>query len=109
MGEMVQSNNCKQLSMSPTITITYELKPPTSIDAEGLATAKTGNLNVKSTPADGHKVYYTALREAIEEARNQVGDELTVWRDRVGKAELTKEPQKADDDEEGEEEERPEV
>ena len=108
MGEMVQSNNCKQLSMSRTITITYELKPPTSIDADGLATAKTGNFDVKTKPADGHKVYYTALREAIEEARNQVGDELTAWRDRVGKAELTKEPKKADDDEEGEEEERPE-
>ena len=93
--------------MSPTITITYEVRPPTSIDAEGLATAKTGNFNVKNAPADGHKVYYTALREAIEEARNQVGDELTVWRDRVGKAELTKEPKKADDDED-EEEERPE-
>ena len=104
----MQSNNCKQFSMSPTITITYELKPPTSIDAEGLSTAKTGNFNVKSAPADDYKVYYTALREAIEEARNQVGDELTVWRDRVGKAELTKEPKKADDDE-GEEEEQPEV
>ena len=106
---MVQSNNRKQFSMSPTITITYELNTLTSIDAEGLAAAKTGNFNVKSTPTDGHKVYYTALREAIEEARNQVGDDLTAWRDRVGKAELTKEPKKADDDEEGEEEEQPEV
>ena len=45
------------------------------------------------------------MRNALEEARNQIGDELTAWRDCVGKKELNKEPRKGNGDEEGEGEE----
>ena len=45
---------------------------------------------------------YDALRN---EARSQVGDELTVWKDCVGKKELNKKLRKGNGDEEGEEEE----
>lgn len=52
----------------------------------------------------GTTAYYAAMRSSLNKARNEVGDELTAWRDRVGKAELTKEPKKGGGDEDEEEE-----
>ena len=45
------------------------------------------------------------MRSALNKARNDVGDELTAWRDRVGKEELNKELKKSGGDEDEEEEE----
>ncbi len=87
--------------MSTPITISYDLNPPESVETE-LVEAKQASFTVRKAPADGHKVYYAALRDAIQLARNQVGDELTAWRDVVGKAEVNMEARVADD--EGEEE-----
>ncbi|KAG6843999.1 hypothetical protein H0H87_010890 [Tephrocybe sp. NHM501043] len=75
-----------------TITISYELNPPvqTVKDAQGLNTS--------------NKIAH----EAIAGAKDQLGNELTAWRDAVGKAELSKETTKtlkydADEEEEAEE------
>ncbi|KAF8971872.1 hypothetical protein BDZ97DRAFT_1785578 [Flammula alnicola] len=94
--------------MAPaTIKITYDLKPPASINAGDQATAKTHIFEVKPS-CDGNTAFYTALRRSLDTARNQVGDELTTWRDLVGKAELSKELKKVADNEEEEEEEEEE-
>jgi len=53
---------------------------------------------------DAKKSYYDGLRYALEEARRQVGDELTVWKNCVGEKELSKELKKVTGDDEGEEE-----
>lgn len=89
--------------MSRLITISYELNPPAGIDAGSLSASKTHNFHVKNN--SGLKRYYGGLREAIAEARKQTGDELTAWRDAVGKAELSKETKQTLKYEEGEEDE----
>ncbi|KAG6919069.1 hypothetical protein DXG01_009322 [Tephrocybe rancida] len=94
-----------------TITISYELHPPaqTVNDAQGLSTSKTLVHKVELSPESaGLEAYYGALRAAIATAKDQLGNELTAWRDAVGKAELSKETPKTlkyDADEEEEEEE----
>ncbi|TFK21533.1 hypothetical protein FA15DRAFT_672468 [Coprinopsis marcescibilis] len=97
------------------ITINYQLNPPSDTDKSGLETSRThtfaipGAESVNESNPSEWKAYYAALQTAIADARNTVGDELTAWRDRVGKSELGKEPKgkDADDDvdEEGDEEE----
>ena len=86
--------------MSKGITITYELSPPADTPAPSLDKARTLDFAVPEKTE--LKAYYAGLREAIEKARNAVGEELTVWRDAVGNRELTKEPKvvKKDDEEE---------
>ncbi|GLB43687.1 hypothetical protein LshimejAT787_1401990 [Lyophyllum shimeji] len=95
---------------APSITISYELNPPAQRekDVGTLSTAKTQSFAVKASPADGLEKYYAALHEAIAGAKEQLGNELTAWRDAVGKAELSKETSKTlkyDAEGEGEEEE----
>ncbi|KAJ7293456.1 hypothetical protein C8J57DRAFT_27138 [Mycena rebaudengoi] len=87
------------------ISVEYALNPPaSSAQASELPTSKK---HAFALPAGSGSGYYTTLRAAIEQARNEVGQELTAWRDAVGKAELSKEAKKTrtDDDEEEEEEE----
>ncbi|KAF5312528.1 hypothetical protein D9619_002471 [Psilocybe cf. subviscida] len=92
---------------SPAIKITYTLKPPTSVQGGNLATQKSHEHPIK--PADeGKTAFYTALRKSIDAARTEIGDELTAWRDVIGKAELVKEPKKVPEGEEEEEEEEDE-
>ncbi|KAG5644111.1 hypothetical protein DXG03_009130 [Asterophora parasitica] len=93
-----------------TITISYELNPPAQIveDAASLSTSKAQTFPVNANPAEGQEKYYGALQKAIAVAKDQLGQELTAWRDAVGKAELSKETQKTlkyDAEEEEEEEE----
>ncbi|KAJ7169760.1 hypothetical protein C8R46DRAFT_210245 [Mycena filopes] len=89
--------------MSRTITIEYTLKPP-QCSGEGyeLHTSKKHTFEIRAD--GGQSKLYQSLREGIAQARNEVGQELTAWRDAVGKAELTKETKKPinDDDEEEE-------
>ena len=77
-------------TMTSAITITYELNPPAGVDTKGKDTSSTLTFPVSggTTPRE----FYGGLRAALEQARTQVGDELTEWRDLVGKAELGKEP-----------------
>jgi hypothetical protein len=92
------------------IKIQYSLNLPEGVNAGDKPTSKTHQFKFDTTPSsndsqDAKKSYYDALRDALEEARNQVGDELTEWRDCVGKKELNKELRKGNGDEEEEEEE----
>ncbi|TEB32419.1 hypothetical protein FA13DRAFT_1628318 [Coprinellus micaceus] len=93
------------MSTTSAITISYEVKPPSSIDTAALETSKMYAIAVNTPVAEGQKAYYTSLRDSIAHAKDLVGEDLTVWRDRVGKAELIKEPRSKADDEEDEEEE----
>jgi septal ring factor EnvC (AmiA/AmiB activator) len=75
------------------IAISYQLHPPAVAQAGHLPASKTQTFPVNSSSDDRTK-YYGALHNAIEEAKDQLGNELTAWRDAVGKAELSKETTK---------------
>ncbi|KIP02495.1 hypothetical protein PHLGIDRAFT_112006 [Phlebiopsis gigantea 11061_1 CR5-6] len=95
--------------MSKNITITYELSPPADTPAPSLDKSRTLDFAVPEKTE--LKAYYSGVREAIEKARNAVGEELTVWRDAVGSRELTREPKvvkKDDDEDDGEEDDEEE-
>jgi streptomycin 6-kinase len=97
------------MASTDSITITYSLNPPPS------STGSYGDLKPQKTiehtvaPVDGgnQKEYYAVMRKALANAKFEVGDDLTKWRDAVGKAELQKETQKSlkeDEEEESDEE-----
>jgi hypothetical protein len=88
-----------------TITITYDLKPPAGVERNGLNPSAVHEFKIPVSPKDGQKDYYTALEAAIIKAKDQVGIELTAWRDVVGKTELTKEPKNSNSEEGDDEEE----
>ncbi|KAL0060003.1 hypothetical protein AAF712_013239 [Marasmius tenuissimus] len=96
--------------MTSTISISYDLHPPSGIDktASGLSKSRKIEVPVNTDGNQDVKSYYTALHNAIEEARTKVGEDLTEWRDAVGKDEASKEPKKAGKDEVEEEEEEEE-
>ena len=90
------------------IKIQYSLNLPQGVNPGGdKQTSSTRSHQFKiDTPAssirEDRNGYYNALRNALEKARGQVGDELTVWREcEVGEKELMK----GNGDEEEEEEE----
>jgi hypothetical protein len=94
------------VEMSSSVKITYTLNPPTTVESTGeLPKQKSHEFTVTPSSNGGTAGYYTAMRSSLNKARNEVGDELTAWRDRVGKAELNKEQKKGGGDEEEEEEE----
>ncbi|KAG6876131.1 hypothetical protein C0992_000780 [Termitomyces sp. T32_za158] len=107
---MFISLSLNRLSMA-TIKISYELDPPTQIvkEAQGLSVSKSLTHALEANASEvGLDAYYGALRVAIAKARDQLGNELTAWRDAVGKAESSKETPKtlkydAEDAEEEEE------
>ncbi|KAH8094659.1 hypothetical protein BXZ70DRAFT_352168 [Cristinia sonorae] len=103
------------MTQTRSIKISYDLQPPEEASVgTNLSTFKSYAFPVPATNTSDLKEYYTALRESLAAAKNQVGDDLTEWRDAVGKLELSKEskpPKKGvelDDDEEEEEEEEEE-
>lgn len=66
--------------------------------------------STSSGPRSGYAAYYSHMRVALASAKAEVGDDLTRWRDAVGKAEMNKEKDSGAaktslDDEDGEEEE----
>jgi len=88
---------------SKSIKVTYDLNPPLSIPIPAdLQKSNTHSYPVKiSASLDKMKAgnsFYRGLRKSLDAARNEVGEELTTWRDLVGKVELNKEPKKADED-----------
>ncbi|KAJ3743469.1 hypothetical protein DFH05DRAFT_1399523 [Lentinula detonsa] len=86
------------------ITITYAVYPPTeTVLPDELPTSRTIEVAVNALKDSGSS-YYGGLHEALAEARNQIGIDLTIWRDAVGKLELSKESKKGKMDEEEEEE-----
>jgi len=92
--------------MARAITVEYTLNPPAASSGQNydLPVSKKHSFELgESQNAAGH---YKLLRESIARARDEVGEELTAWRDAVGKAELSKETKKAtknDEDEDDEE------
>ncbi len=81
------------------VDYTLSVTPPPNIDNSEPSASKTHEFPVdgdKSLP----KKYYDELRAALAKARNIVGDELTRWKELVGKDEEWKQNGK-----EGEEEE----
>ena len=82
------------------VEYTLSVSPPPNIDTSELSASKTHH----EFPVDGDKSspkkYYDELRAALSKARNTVGDELTKWKELVGKDEEWKQ-----DGKEGEEEE----
>jgi len=96
--------------MSSSVKITYTLNPPTTIKSSSeLPKQKSHEFTVLPSSNSGTTAYYTALRRSLNKARNEVGDELTAWKDQVGKAELNKEPTKGGNDDDGDEEEEEEA
>ncbi|KAG7092839.1 hypothetical protein E1B28_009153 [Marasmius oreades] len=95
---------------SRTIAISYDLHPPSGSESNmpGLTPSRSIQVPVKADDDRDIKSYYTTLHHAVEEARNQIGIDLTKWRDAVGKDEALKEPKKnvneGDDEDEAEEE-----
>ncbi|TBU37485.1 hypothetical protein BD309DRAFT_973980 [Dichomitus squalens] len=95
----------------PTLSITYDLNPPSDTTAPAGLTPKTTLQYPVSENADSQKAYYEGLRAAVLQAKSSLGEQLTAWRDVVGKREDQKEatiPKKnEDEDEEQEEPEEP--
>ena len=85
------------------IKVGYSLNLPEGVNVGDKPTSKTHQFKI-DTPvsSDTKKSYYGGLRYALEEARSQVGDELTVWKNCVGEKELGKELKKGNGDDEGE-------
>ena len=105
--------------MSSTIKIQYSLNLPEGVlvNTDDKPISKTHQFKIDTTAPssngdsqelEGKKSYYAALRNALQEAKSQIGDELTAWRDCVGKKELNKEPRKGNGHGEEEEEEEEE-
>ncbi|KAI0370001.1 hypothetical protein BV20DRAFT_966982 [Pilatotrama ljubarskyi] len=93
--------------MAPAISITYELSPPSDTPApENLTSKKTHEFPVTNADVGSQKAYYEGLRAAVLQAKSTLGEELTAWRDAVGRREDNKEakiPKKSEDDDDEEE------
>lgn len=103
------------MSATKSIKISYLLNPPASISSDASKIAeelpqksKSHEYQIVLDQASGADGYYSALRKAVEAARSEIGDELTKWRDIVGKEELGKEGKKGKTVEEADEEEEEE-
>lgn len=88
----------------PSLTVSYTLDVPSD-------TPTPPNLNKNETlqaslpdptSVSDRKEYYEQLRKAVLQTKGALGEQLTVWRDAVGKREDKKEVvKKEDEDEEG--------
>ena len=98
------------MSTSKSIKITYTLNPPSSAPSN-IPKSKSHVYPITAPSIQPEeedkagKAYYDQLRKSLEAARLEVGEELTMWRDLVGKAEVNKEPKKNAEEEEVDEEE----
>lgn len=92
----------------PELSIVYNLNPPSDTTAPKDLSPKTTLQYPVPENAGGQRAYYEGLRTAILEAKGALGEQLTAWRDAVGKLEEKKEamiPKKSEEDEDEEEEE----
>lgn len=115
--------------MSRSITISYNLHPPTSTStSKPTPTASPPPSTPKLTPTKSQQIplkgtyyygegqedpttfqsYYESLRRAISEAKSVLGEDLTAWRDAVGSGEKFKEGKRAMDGEDEEDVEQEE-
>jgi hypothetical protein len=95
---------------APILSVSYSLQPPSATTAPpNLSPAMTHDfsLPVKSSESKaetGSEAHYEALRDAIAQAKDVTGGELTKWRDAVGDSEKEKAGGKVAVDEEADEE-----
>jgi len=87
------------------VKITYELNPPAGVQHPALPAKQTHEFTKVGSDKNGYREYYAALQKSIHQAKDVLGVELTSWRDAVGKAELSKEPKKTQEDDEDEDDE----
>ena len=108
VSALLPLSSCK--AMAPTVTIIYELHPPSDTPTPpSLTASQTLQYPVSSEPITSHKAYYENLRAEVLQAKSVLGEQLTAWRDAVGKREDNKEakiPKKNEEDEEDEDEEQ---
>lgn len=95
--------------MAEHLTISYTLHPPSGTQLLPRHTpdsCHTFPIAPVTSASREARVYYATLHAAVVAARDKLGNELTVWRDAVGKLEAGKESSaKASRDENEEEEE----
>ncbi|KAF7973167.1 hypothetical protein HWV62_7326 [Athelia sp. TMB] len=94
--------------MPKSLTVSYDLLLPESVSVPSLTPTKSQSIAIKDSESPAG--YYGSLREAILQAKDILGSDLTAWRDAVGSLEQSKESKRVakEDDEEdidGEEEE----
>ncbi|THH11600.1 hypothetical protein EW145_g556 [Phellinidium pouzarii] len=95
--------------MAKDLSVRYDLHPPSGTSVTtSMQTSKTHKFSVPSGTAQ--QEYYRSLRDAVVAAKEQIGADLTAWRDTIGTLENMKEPGKGknegvDDDAEDEDEE----
>ena len=109
------------MSTTKSIKISYTLNPPSVISSKlekELPQKSKSHEYVIGNPSSGinqdkptkhDEGYYIELRKMLQHARLEVGDELTTWKELVGKEEVSKEAKKgktaaSTEDEEGEDE-----
>ncbi|KAI0673894.1 hypothetical protein C8Q78DRAFT_1076848 [Trametes maxima] len=85
------------------ISVKYELNPPSDTPTpHKLSTTKTLQFSVAGVDeGTSQKIYYEGLRASVLQAKATLGEELTLWRDAVGRREDNKEaeiPKKSEDD-----------
>ena len=91
----------------PNISITYSLNPPSDTTAPAGLTPKATLQYPVSEDPESQRAHYQGLRTAVLEAKGALGEQLTAWRDAVGKREEKKEatiPKKSEEDEDEDEE-----
>ncbi|KAF8529377.1 hypothetical protein JB92DRAFT_709055 [Gautieria morchelliformis] len=81
-------------SEAPTLSVSYDLRPPSSTSAPpNLSATTTHAIPLQSTSSESGRssgTYYAALRDAIAKAKDITGRALTEWRDAVGDGEKEK-------------------
>ncbi|KAI9066509.1 hypothetical protein FKP32DRAFT_1610020 [Trametes sanguinea] len=94
--------------MAPAVIVSYELNPPEDTPIPANVPAKRyQEFPISDADASSQKAYYAGLRAAVLQAKSALGEQLTVWRDAVGRLEDKKEakiPKRSEDDDEEEEE-----
>ena len=96
-------------SETPILSVSYNLRPPSSTAApQNLSATTTHDIPLQvpdslSESGQNFSAYYAALRGAIAKAKVITGQELTEWRDAVGDSEKEKTGGKKEIEEEGEE------
>jgi hypothetical protein len=76
------------------ITVTYHLKPPNDVNPPKLGDESLSPVVRHIFPPDAKATnsttHYALLLESINNAKERLGEELTVWRDAVGEGEKHK-------------------
>jgi hypothetical protein len=92
-GKLKHAGTAPVIAMS-SIALDYKINPPAPLQAKNISASKTTSFPVDASRTDGQTKYYGSLHEAIRKAKDELGSDLTIWRDAVGKAEDNKETTK---------------